>query len=58
MLQLRITAQPRIMAPSRITAQPITIQALEFPLPTALTIHRGAIQAETVDLRSICIGLS
>jgi len=35
-----------------------TVQALEFPLQTALTMQRGATLAETAGLRWICIGPS
>ena len=36
----------------------ITVQALEFPPQTALTMRRKATLAETAGLRWICIGLS
>jgi hypothetical protein len=47
-------------AADQITVQPlIMIQALEFPLLTALIMHRRATLAlETAGLRWICIGLS
>ena len=42
-----------------VVRQLITIQALEFPLQTALTMHRRAtLTVETAGLRWICIGLS
>jgi hypothetical protein len=36
----------------------ITVQGLEFPPQTALTMHRKATLAETAGHRWICIGLS
>jgi hypothetical protein len=50
------TVQAR--AAAQITVlQLITIRVLEFPLLTALTMHRRATLAETAGLRLICIGL-
>jgi hypothetical protein len=56
-LPAAITVQAR--AAFLITLQLlITVQGLEFPQRTALTMHRKATLAETAGLRSICIGLS
>jgi hypothetical protein len=56
-LPAAITVQAR--AAFLITRQLlITVQVLEFPPQTALTMHRKATLAATAGLRWICIGPS